>query len=121
MENQSSAEKFLALKESLNQYQAIFRQASDLILRKQATRYPIFVVYQEPEVEVGIKLVDREHNRGPWNIRVSSLEEFVQKGLIRDDKVESFKQTYKDPQGFFCIFVMSELGAQFAYLPKIFV
>lgn len=118
MEEVSKTEGFILLEESLNQYQAVLAKAADLILEKGLTDRPIYVFYQEPEIEVGVRLIDRKVNKGLWNIRVSSLEEFREKGLIAGRKEENFLKTYKDPQDYYCLFVMSELGAQFIYLPR---
>ena len=118
MDEVSKTEAFILLEESLNQYQSVLAQATDLVLQKQATRFPIFVFYQEPDVDLGVQLVDRNANKGTWNIRVSSLEEFKYKGLVTGRKEENFKKTYKDPSDYYCLFVMSELGAQFIYLPR---
>lgn len=118
MEEVSKTEGFIRLEESLNQYQPILAKASDLVLQKAVTRYPIYVFYQEPEIEVGVRLIDRTVNKGLWNVRVSSLEEFKEKGLITGRKEENFRKTYKDPADYYCLFVMSELGAQFIYLPR---
>lgn len=118
MDEKSKTEVFIALEQSLNQYQAVLAKAAELVLQCAVTKYPIFVFYQEPEVEIGVMLVDRKLNKGLWNIRVSSLEEFREKGLITARKEQNFKSSYKDPADYHCIFVMSELGAQFIYLPK---
>ena len=118
MEEISKTESFILLEESLNKYQSILAQASDLVIQNQVTRFPIYVFYQEPEIEVGVPLVDRKVNKGLWNIRISSLEEFREKALITGRKEENFRKTFKDPADFYCLFVLSELGAQFIYLPR---
>jgi len=118
MEEVSKTELFIQLEESLNKYQPILSQASNLVLQKQVTRYPIYVFYQEPDIDIGLRLVDRTVNMGLWNIRVSSLEEFKEKGLISGRKEQNFRESFKDPDDFYCLFVLSELGAQFIYLPR---
>lgn len=117
-EKTSKTEGFILLEESLNQYQDILAKASDIVLQRGLTKFPIYVFYQEPEINVGVLFVDRKVNKGQWNIRISSLEEFKSKGLVTGRKEENFRSTYKDPADYFCIFVMSELGAQFIYLPR---
>ena len=117
-EKVSKTEGFIMLEESLSQYQEILAKASDIVLQRQITRYPIYVFYQEPEINVGVLFVDRKVNKGQWNVRISSLEDFKSKGLVAGRTEENFKSTYKAPADYFCIFVMSELGAQFIYLPR---
>lgn len=91
-------------------------KASDSIIDQEVSKYPIFVVHQH-EVEIGIPL--SEHLEiGNWNLHASSLEEFVSKQIIQEEKVDEFRKVYKDPQEFFCLFVLSELGANFIFLPR---
>jgi hypothetical protein len=52
-----------------------------------------------------------------WSIQASTLEEFVEKGIILSQKKEHFLRCYKDPQKFMCIFVVVPEGANFAFVP----
>ncbi len=112
----SANEKFLKLQQELKSYKKALKKATRSMLDQEVTRYPIFVLHQQ-EVELGIPIVDREKVQGNWSVNVSSLEEFVQKRLIQEEKMEEFQEVYKDPEDYFCLFVISELGAQFIFLP----
>lgn len=90
--------------------------ASASILDQEITKYPIFVVHQH-NVEIGIPLTPDDHE-GIWKIHASSLEEFVSKQVIEQNKVDSFRTIFKSPDKFFCLFVLSELGAKFVFLPR---
>jgi hypothetical protein len=46
------------------------------------------------------------------------LEEFVTKQLIAEEKVEDFQTLFRYHQNDLCLFVLSELGANFIFLPK---
>lgn len=112
----SKAEKFLQLQEELMVYQKLMSDASAVILDQEVTKYPVFVAHQQ-EVEIGIPIAERGKVAGNWSIHASSLEEFVSKNIVFPEKIEDFKKTYKDPEMYLCIFILSELGAQFIYLP----
>ena len=64
-----------------------------------------------------IKLIEQDDEKFIWSINISSLEEFVAKQVISSEKLEEFKKVYKSPDDHLCIFVISELGAAFIYLP----
>jgi len=81
------------------------------------SQFPIFVVAKQP-IALGINIIDREKANSNWSINVSSLEEFVSKQLVFENKMEEFKTTYKDPAEFLCLFVLSDLGAQYMFLPR---
>lgn len=113
----TKSEKFLKLEEELEPYRMLMSQAADIIMDKDVSSYPIFVVHQQ-EMEMGIPIADKEKVKGNWSINASSLEEFVTKQIIFEEKVEEFKKSYKSPDAYLCLFVLSELGAQFIFIPK---
>lgn len=113
-----STEKFIQLQDELKVYRKALNDAMNIILEKGITEYPIFIAHQDT-FEAGIPLFKRYEVQGNWNINVSSLEEFVSKKIIQSRKVEAFKQTFKSTDDFICFFVLSELGAQFIFLPRV--
>ena len=114
---QISAEKFLQLEEELKNYRKALNQALDIILERGITEYPIFIAHQDT-FEAGIPIINRYEVKGNWNINISSMEEFIQKKLILPQKLNQFKLTYKPPTDHICFFVLSELGAQYIFLPR---
>lgn len=111
-----STKKFIQLEHQLKEFRDILDRASQEMRNQDLTNYPIFVVHQQ-EVELGVKIVDSETTNSSWDIHASTLEEFTYKNLIRSEKLDEFKKVYKDPDDYFCLFVISELGAQFIFLP----
>ena len=107
----------MQLEDELIPFKRMMAQASDTIIDQEVSKYPIFVVHQH-EVEIGVALVVAS-DANTWNVQASSLEEFVSKQIVETEKVDSFIEVYKDPKDFFCLFVLSELGANFIFLPRI--
>ncbi len=112
----SKTELFIQLENELKRYQKVMTEAADIILEQDVTRYPIFVAHQQ-EVEIGIPITKLEGGE-KWAIHASSLEEFVSKQIIFPEKIEEFKRNYKEAKDSICIFVLSELGAQFVFIPR---
>lgn len=116
----SKLEKFLKLEEELKIYKKIMSQASDVILDKEVSKYPIFVVHQQ-QIEIGIPIVDEKNQvkaLGNWFINASTLEEFVSKNIVFQDKIDEFTKTYKEATEYLCIFTISELGTQFVFMKR---
>ncbi|HMS99167.1 MAG TPA: hypothetical protein PLQ57_05410 [Saprospiraceae bacterium] len=113
----SKAESFIILKEDLQRYARVLGEAADVIRDQDVSKYPVFVAHQQ-EVSIGLPIIEKEKNGGNWNIHASTLEEFAAKNLIFDEKIDDFIKTYKDPDAFVCVFVLSELGANFVFLPR---
>jgi len=95
----------------------LMTQAAQVILDKDVSSYPIMVAHQQ-ELELGMPIFNREDNKGAkWSIHASTLEEFVSRQIIFPEKVEEFQKNFKDANDSICIFVLSELGAEFIFLP----
>jgi hypothetical protein len=113
----SKIESFLSLQEDLKIYTKVLGEAADIIRDQDVSKYPIFVVHQQ-DMAMGIPVVEKEKNGGLWNINASTLEEFVSKNVIFEEKIDEFINAYKNPDLQLCLFVLSELGANFIYLPR---
>ena len=112
----ASVDQFLALQQQLQPYKKILAQAADVILDENVSKYPIFIVHQQ-ELHMGVSLIEAG-DKFKWSVNASTLEEFVTKELIFMDKAQDFIATYKDPEINLCLFVLSELGAQFIFVPR---
>ncbi len=111
-----TADQFLALQQQLQPYKKILAQAADVILDENVSKYPIFIIHQQ-ELNMGVSLVEAGE-KIKWSVNASTLEEFVTKELIFMEKAQDFISTYKNPEENLCLFVLSELGAQFIFIPR---
>ena len=109
--------KFEILQDELKVYKEVLQKASEIIIEKEVSNYPIFVFHQH-EMELGIPIIEKEKTNGQWNINASSMEEFASKSVISEEKIADFQEVYKDPSSYYCLFVISELGAQFIFLER---
>lgn len=98
-------------------YKKILSQAADVIRDEDVSKFPIFVVHQNI-VDIGINIVDKDTFRGNWSVNASTLEEFVTKQIIAEEKVEDFQTLYRSHRDDLCLFTLSELGANFVFLPS---
>lgn len=88
--------------------------AEDII--EELSKYPIFIAHQH-EAKIGELIIDKDEFSTEWNIHASTLEEFVERGIIKAEKEEFFKQHYKDPNKYICVFAMVPEGANFVFYP----
>lgn len=78
--------------------------------------YPIFPV-TKTDLAIGELLIGRGDVALDWDFRITYLDEFVQRKIIDEEKVEAFKKNYKDPDEFCCLFVFDGDFARFMYIP----
>ena len=109
--------KFKSILSEIKNYLPLMEHASDSILGQEISKYPIFVIHPDL-LEIGIELISRAKRGGKWSVHASTLEEFSTKQIISQEKVETFISIFKTPQKYLCLFILSELGANFIFVPR---
>jgi hypothetical protein len=105
-----------SLETDLKFYNESIKEVSTEIIVEGISAYPIFVAHQH-EVNLGELILDKNDLDTEWTIQASTVEEFVEKGIIHPDKKERFIKHYKDPHQFICLFVVVPEGANFVFFP----
>lgn len=113
-----SSELLLQMQTELQPLKVPLGLAAETIVNENVSNYPIFVVHQQM-VEVGIPVIDKAKHGGNWSVNASTLEEFSTKNLIHPDKLDEFRKVFKPVKEQLCLFVLSEIGATFVFLPRI--
>ena len=85
-------------------------------ISKAGFEFPIFPICKE-EQPIGQVLIQRSINGTEWHYYASFLDEFVQRGIILPEKIQDFKDTYKDPDEFCCLFVIDLQFTKIVYIP----
>lgn len=112
-----SVEKYLQLEEDLRRYRNALNQAMEIVINENVSNYPIFIFHQQ-ELDMGVPVIIAGESTGSWSVHVSSLEEFHVKNIIPKEKLEDFQKVYKEHDHHLCLFVLSELGAQFIFYSR---
>lgn len=106
----------LSLEKDLNFYADSMKEVAVEIRVEGISSYPIFIAHQH-QVNIGELILNRDELNTNWSIQASTLEEFIQKGIIHPDKKEHFLKSYKNADRFMCVFVVVPEGANFVYYP----
>jgi hypothetical protein len=108
---------FKALENDLLPYHQVLLDAADIIVELGVSRYPILIVHQQ-ELALGVVVVEREKVSGDWSVNASTLEEFITHQLIAADRVADFRKLHEKRPAHLCLFVITEFGANFVFLPR---
>jgi carboxypeptidase C (cathepsin A) len=93
------------------------KDASYHIRRQKVSEHPIFII-AKTDISLGALLVGKQDKPElKWNYNASYLQEFVQKKVIDADKEEAFKNTYKNPDEYCCLFVIDDEFTSFIFIP----
>lgn len=113
---QEKKSPLVSLEKDLSFYAESIKEVAVEIMVEGISSYPIFIAHQH-QVSIGEVILNREELNTNWTIQASTLEEFIQKGIIHPDKKENFLKSYKKPESFMCVFVIVPEGANFVYYP----
>ncbi|HVW13624.1 MAG TPA: hypothetical protein VHB54_07385 [Mucilaginibacter sp.] len=115
-EEKKKESPLVSLEKDLKLYAESMHEVAVEIMVEGLSRHPIFVAHQH-EVKLGELILDRYDLNTEWTIHASTLEEFVEKGIVKPELKERFIKSYKNPDDFMCIFVIVPEGANFVYYP----
>ncbi len=92
------------------------KEASYQIRKRGISAYPVFPVCKE-EQPIGQIIIAQHQANTDWNYYASFMDEFVQRGFIDSDKQDNFKEAYKEPDEFCCLFVIDKEFTNFVFIP----
>ena len=92
------------------------KEASYQIRKRGFSDYPIFPISKNL-LPIGQLLIGKEELDVNWNYYTTYIDEFVQRKIIDKDKLEDFKNAYKDPDEFCCLFVVDNDFTKFMFIP----
>ena len=92
------------------------REVAVEIMVEGLSMYPIFVAHQH-EVKLGEEIFNKDDLNTEWNINASTLEEFMERGLVKKELKQRFIDSYKNAHDFMCVFVVVPEGANFVFFP----
>ncbi|MBK9449287.1 MAG: hypothetical protein IPN95_07690 [Bacteroidetes bacterium] len=94
----------------------MMRSFSTHVINEEISEFPVYIAYQDP-VSVGKPFLSKEKDHLNWNYNVSILEDFVKRGVVKEDKLEDFLETFGDPEERACIFVILPTEGGFVFIP----
>ena len=92
------------------------KEASYQIRKRGFSEFPIFPISRNPQ-PIGQLLYDRADLSLEWNYYATYVDEFIQRKIVKPDKLEEFKKIYKNPDEFCCLFVVDDQFTNFLFIP----
>ncbi|MCS6821430.1 MAG: hypothetical protein NZ551_06130 [Microscillaceae bacterium] len=91
------------------------QEATYQVKVRNISNYPVVIMCKERPQIGKILIAKNAENQLAWNYSLSFIEEFVQRGLIKEQSL--FEQTYKNIDEFCCVFVLEPQFMNFVYIP----
>lgn len=90
------------------------KEASYQIRTRDFSKFPVFPVSLDDQ-PIGQLLYEKDQMENKWNYYASFIEEFVERKLI--EEIDRFKEAYKDPDEFCCLFIIDKEFTNFIFIP----
>ena len=94
----------------------LLKEAAYQVRKRGFSDFPIFAMSQR-DLPIGTLLLGRFEQDNDWSYYASMLDEFIQRQLIAQEAVELFKENYKNPEEFACLFVVDADFTRFLFIP----
>ncbi|WDF54933.1 hypothetical protein [Mucilaginibacter sp. KACC 22063] len=105
-----------SLEVDLKLFSESLREVAVEIMVEGLSAYPIFIAHQH-ELKLGELILDKAELNTEWSIHASTLEEFVERGIVKKELKQRFIDNYKNAHDFMCVFVVVPEGANFVFFP----
>lgn len=116
-EQQKKAQSpLVSLEVDLKFFSESIREVAVEIMVEGLSAYPVFIAHQH-EMKIGEVILDRNELNSEWTIHASTLEEFIEKGVIKKELKQRFIDSFKNPHNFMCVFAVVPEGANFVFFP----
>lgn len=92
------------------------KEASYQIRKRGFSEHPVFVA-SKSDVEIGVLLLASTELSNLWNYRATFLQEFIDRNLVGKESEELFKENYRNPDEYCCLFVVHGNFAGFIFVP----
>ncbi|CAG5004174.1 hypothetical protein DYBT9275_03313 [Dyadobacter sp. CECT 9275] len=92
------------------------KEASYQIRQRKFSENPVFVI-ANGDVDLGLLLIGPGELGNRYEYRASYMEEFVGRKLIGEESVLLFKENYKEPDEYCCLFALIGEFSGFIYVP----
>ncbi len=114
--NEKADSPLASLSVDLKLFSESMREVAVEIMVEGLSMYPIFIAHQH-EVKLGEEIFNKNDLNTEWNINASTLEEFIERGVIKKELKQRFIDSYKNAHDFMCVFVIVPEGANFVFFP----
>ncbi len=105
-----------ALQIELTEYSGQLLEITRELLKERVTEFPVFIAHQT-DVSLGELIVDLKEYEVPYSISVSTIEEFVEAGLIQSEKLAAFREAFGNPVNNMCVFWVHGDNARYILFP----
>jgi hypothetical protein len=105
-----------ALEAELTEYSGQLLEITRELMKERVSEFPIFIAHQA-DVYIGEIIIDKNEYEVDFSLSVSTVEEFVETGLIQKEKLAAFREAFGNPLKNMCVFWVHGDNARYILFP----
>ena len=112
--------EWIQLQEDVRPYRDKLSEAATTVRDQDVSNYPVFLAYpgEEQTIGLGIPVFEVPTSRGrSWSVHITTLEELVARQIVKNEKVDNFRQVYNSTPDNLCFLIFTEGEARFGFVP----
>ncbi|MEM6396621.1 MAG: hypothetical protein AAF741_09755 [Bacteroidota bacterium] len=113
--------EWIQLQDDVRPHLQLLSEAADTVIEQEVSNYPVFVAYfaEEQDLEVGLPVTQISSSRGRvWALRITTLEELVSRQVVLREKVDNFRQVYRNTPDSICFLIWTDGEARFGFVQR---
>jgi hypothetical protein len=103
-----------ALEAQLGELHDFLLEVSTEMVDGGFTEHPLYVAHQE-QAKIGEMIVDRDEFGFPFSINATTIERFLELGILQKERLGAFLKAYGNPKSKCCVFLMIQPEPQFVF------
>ncbi|MEL7377644.1 MAG: hypothetical protein AAFY36_09035 [Bacteroidota bacterium] len=113
--------EWIQLQDDVRPHLPLLAQAADTVVEQEVSNYPVFLAYfaEDQDMELGLAVTQIPSSRGRvWAVRITTLEELVARQVVLRDKVDNFRQVYRNTPDSICFLIWTDGEARFGFVHR---
>jgi len=107
-------EELQQLSEQLKEIDNFLQEVSIDMIDGGFSHFPVYVAHQE-NAKIGEMIIDRTEFGFPFSINATTLERFVELGIVQQNAQEKMREALGDPKKKCCILLLTPPQPQFVF------
>lgn len=106
-----------SLDQDLPVYEDYLKEISEQVLKEKISKYPLFIAHKEDAIALGRPIIIKSKTKTEWSINATVAEELFSKKILAEEKIDEFKQAFKDPKTHILLFILTPEEMNFLFRP----
>lgn len=93
------------------------RMLTERIQSEGISEYPVFIAWRDVDMSIGKPMFNAQQHHLNLNYNITVLEDLIRKGVVKEDKAETFINTFGEAEDKACMLLVSPEFTSLVFVP----